>query len=81
MTRVTYPDTCNIYNISLSITINVVSDMGQFPKTSYFYTFRRVHLQNPTIGGKLFPTPSGGRRPLEMKLSSSYPVDSEYIWL
>ena len=41
-----------------------------------------VYLQNPRNGGLLFPAPSGGRRPLEMKYT--YPstlgdVVSEYI--
>ena len=43
-----------------------------------------VYLQNPRSGCLLFPAPSGGRHPLEIKYT--YPstlgyVVSEYIWL
>ena len=43
-----------------------------------------VYLQNPRSGCLLFPAPSGGIRPLEMKYthpSTLGHVVSEYIWL
>ena len=52
--------------------------------TFRIYMVMVIYLQNPRSGCLLFPTPSGGRRPLEMKYT--YPsalvhLLSEFMWL
>ena len=60
-----------LFNYSGSCTFRIYMVMG-------------VYLQNNRNGYLLFPTPSGGRRPLEMKYTFSITLGhvlSEYIWL